>query len=59
MPKQNEGSIFYLSCLHFLAPCCLLNALLKIHLYARGQLEAFVPLIPVNPVLRIYIELKQ
>lgn len=43
----------------FLASCCLLNAFLKIHLCARGQLEVFVPLIPVNPVLRIYIRLKQ
>lgn len=42
-----------------LVPFCLLNALFKIHLYAEGQLEAFVLLISGNPVLTIYIELKQ
>lgn len=42
-----------------LVPFSLLNALFKIHLYAEGQLEAFVLLIPGNPVLTIYVELKQ
>lgn len=60
MPKQNEGSIFYLFLPKFvLVPFSLLNALFKIHLCAEGQLEAFVLLIPGNPVLTIYIELKQ
>lgn len=40
-------------------PFCLLNALFKIHLCAEGQLAAFVLLIPGNPVLMIYFELKQ
>lgn len=42
-----------------LVPFSLLNALFKIHLYAEGQLEAFVLLVPGNPVLTIYVELKQ
>lgn len=54
---MKTASSICLAYMSVLVPFSLLNALFKMHLCA-GQLEAFVQLIPGNPVLTIYVELK-